>query len=101
MKKAANLRKDFNLHRDFKGIWMPKKIWFDKRLNAFEKFLLAEIDSLDNDSHCYASNKHLSELLGCSEWQVSRMISKLKSLNLIEQLNFDGRKRILRANLKL
>jgi hypothetical protein len=33
--------------RDFKGIRIPKEVYLDKRLNANEKILLAEIDSLD------------------------------------------------------
>ena len=48
--------------RDFKGIWIPKEIWEDKRLSANQKIILMEIDSLDaTEEHCYASNEHLAE----------------------------------------
>jgi hypothetical protein len=35
------------MERDFKGVWIPKEIWLDERLNALEKIILTEIDSLD------------------------------------------------------
>ena len=39
--------------RDFKGIWIDRKIWLDNRLNALDKIILAEIDSLDaTDDGC-------------------------------------------------
>jgi len=86
-----------SFHRDFKGVWIPKEIWLDKRLNALEKCILVEIDSLDNANHCYASNKYLAELMGCSEWKIGDTITKLKKLRFIKQVGFDGRKRFLQS----
>ena len=34
--------------RDFKGIWIPKEIWLDTRLNATEKIILVEIDRIED-----------------------------------------------------
>ena len=86
-----------NNERQFKGIWISKEIWLDNRLNALEKIVLAEIDSLDNEeSGCYASNKYLAEFCGCTETKISTTISKLKKLNYIEQVGFNGRKRLLK-----
>ena len=45
-----------NKNRDFKGIWIPKDIYLSKELNWTDKLLLIEIDSLDNENHCMASN---------------------------------------------
>jgi hypothetical protein len=44
------------LNRDFKGVWIPKEIWISSQLSLFEKVLFVEINSLDNERHCYAGN---------------------------------------------
>lgn len=86
--------------RDFKGIWIPKEVWLDERLNALEKIILVEIDSLDGEeSGCYASNAYLSEFCQCSETKVSTAINKLKGLGYIFEVAFDGRERILKTCL--
>ena len=54
------------MDRDFKGIWIPKEIWLDERLNALDKIILAEINSLDGEDGCYASNQYLAEFCQCS-----------------------------------
>ena len=83
--------------RDFKGIWIPSDIWLDERLNALEKAILMEIDSLDVDG-CYASNEYLADFCKCSERKVTDAISKLIQLNFISLKSFDGR---TRANTKI
>lgn len=86
--------------RGFKGIWIPKEIWLDERLNALDKVILAEIDSLDNsDAGCYASNEHIANFCQCSITKVSTAISKLKDLGYIYIKTFDGRKRSLKSNI--
>lgn len=85
--------------RDFKGVWIPKKIWLNKDLTMLEKVILIEIDSLDNEEHCTASNKYLAEFCQCSERKVSEAITKLINLGLIEIVSFDGRCRVLKSNL--
>lgn len=86
-------------NRDFKGVWISKEIWLDKRLNALEKVILAEIDSLDDEAGCYASNEYLAEFCQCSSSKVSGAISKLKQLGYIYEKSFDGRQRILKSRL--
>ena len=85
--------------RDFKGVWIPKEIWLNKELTMLEKIILVEVDSLDNEDHCTASNKYLAEFCQCSERKVSEAITKLIKLELIEVLSFDGRRRVLKSNL--
>ena len=86
--------------RDFKGIWIPKEIWEDKRLSANQKIILMEIDSLDaTEEHCYASNEHLAEICQCGERKVSEAISKLVELGFIEVVSFNGRTRVVRSRL--
>lgn len=86
--------------RDFKGIWIPKEVWLDERLNALEKIILAEIDSLDSsDRGCWASNKHISDFCKCSETKVSTAISKLIEYGYLYVKSFDGRSRELKSSL--
>jgi len=87
--------------RGFKGIWIPKEIWLTKELNFQEKLLLAEIDSLDNERGCIASNFYFSEFFKISERQISIYISNLKSKKYIYEGKFDGRIRTLRSNVKV
>ncbi len=86
--------------RDFKGVWIPKSIWLDKRLNALDKVILTEIDSLDQGERgCYASNKHIADFCQCSERKVSDSISNLIKFGYVRVQNFDGRQRELRSRL--
>jgi uncharacterized phage protein (TIGR02220 family) len=86
--------------RDFKGVWIDKGIWLDKRLNALEKVIYTEINSLDKEeSGCYASNKYLAEFCQCSETKISTAISKLIELGYIYVKSFDGRIRVLKSRL--
>ena len=86
--------------RDFKGIWIPKEIWLDKRLNALDKVILAEIDSLDSSERgCWASNKHIADFCQCSETKVSTAISKLVKCGYVCVQKFDGRQRELKSRL--
>ena len=92
--------KNMNESRDFKGVWIPKKVRLDTRLNALEKIILTEIDSLDNgEKGCYASNEHLAEFCQCSKTKVSTAIRKLIDCGYIYVQNFDGRKRELKSRL--
>ena len=87
--------------RGFIGIYIPKEIWLDRNINANEKVLLMEIDSLDKSTEgCYAGNDYFAEFLGVNETSTSRMINKLVKLGYIENIGFDGRKRHLKSNLK-
>lgn len=89
-----------DLTRDFKGIWIPKEIWLDERLNTIDKIILLEIDSLDSsDEGCYASNKYLANFCKCTETTISTSISKLIKLEYLEVIKFDGRKRYLKSRL--
>ncbi|MFW5987940.1 MAG: DnaD domain protein [bacterium] len=87
--------------RDFKGIWIPKELYLEESLNWTEKILLIEIDSLDNEEGCYASNKYFADFLSKSEVYISNCISKLKKEGYIYQESFDGRKRVLKSNMRV
>jgi len=81
--------------RDFKGVWIPKDIWLNKELSMIEKVILIEIDSLDNEYHCIASNEYFAEFCNCGVSTVTRAIKHLKDLNFIRELAYDGRHRRL------
>lgn len=86
--------------RDFKGIWIPRKVWFDERLTALDKIILAEIDSLDaGEMGCYASNAHIAAFCQCSERKVSEAISKLIDLEYVYVKSFNGRERTLKSRV--
>lgn len=63
--------------RAFKGIWIPKEVWESKELTLQQKVMLVEIDSLDNDDGCFASNKYFSDFFGISSGRVSQIINNL------------------------
>ena len=68
--------------RDFKGVWIPRNVWFEKDLSMSEKALLIEIDYLDNSRKkygrpCEAGNPHFAEFLGVSTRQVRTYINRL------------------------
>lgn len=89
-----------NYDRDFKGVWIPKKVWLDERLTALDKVILVEIDSLDNGERgCFASNKHIADFCQCSETKVSKSISDLIKYGYLYVQKFDGRQRELKSRL--
>ena len=86
--------------RDFKGIWIPKTVWLDSRLNALDKIILAEIDSLDyGERGCWASNKYIADFCQCSERKVSETINKLIKYGYLYIQKFDGRTREIKSAL--
>lgn len=86
--------------RDFKGVWIPKEVWLDERLNMLEKGILVEIDSLDrSDDGCWASNEHLANFCQCSVTKVATAVTKLVNLGYLRRESFDGRRRKLKSSL--
>lgn len=70
--------------RDFKGIWIPKEIWLAEDLTLIEKIFLIEIDSLNNESGCFASNSYFSEFFNISKGRCTQVIKSLESKNRIK-----------------
>ena len=70
--------------RGFKGIWIPKEIWLSRDLTLQEKVFLAEIDSLDNDKGCFASNKYFSDFFGLTKSRCSQVIKSLEDKGYIK-----------------
>lgn len=72
-----------NNTRDFKGIWISKEIWLSKELSLQEKVFLVEIDSLDNEKGCFASNNYFAEFFQLSRNRCSEIISSLEKKGFI------------------
>jgi hypothetical protein len=65
------------MNRDFKGVWIPKDIWLDENLTWMEKLLLVEIDSLDAEKGCFASNHYFAKFFQLSKSRISDLIGQL------------------------
>lgn len=83
--------------RVFKGVWIPADIWLNEELSIMEKVLFAEIDSLDGEDGCYASNEYFMKFFKVSESTITRGIATLKRLGYIESTQIGGRTRILKV----
>jgi|SRR5690625_3690090 len=71
------------MNRAFKGVWIPKEIWLSDKLTLQEKVFLVEIDSLDNEKGCFASNKHFANFFNLSKNRCSEVIKSLEAKGLI------------------
>ena len=102
----SDWRDIMKVSRDFKGIWIPKGIWLDKNLTIQEKVFLAEIDSLEGENGCFASNAYFAEFFGLSKERVRKIIAELVEKGYItnELIYKEGTKevdkRILKVRLK-
>ena len=88
-----------DFERDFKGVWIPKEIWLNDELTMLEKCILVEIDSLDTEDGCNASNEYLAKFCQCTEKTITRTITKLMKMGLVYQKSFNGRVRVLKSCL--
>ena len=89
-------------NRAFKGIWIPKEIWLSTDLKVMEKLVLVEIDSLDNEEGCFASNDHFSKFFSLSKNRCSEIIKSLekKGYITIEYVYQQGSKAISKRVIK-
>ena len=92
------------MERKSKGIWIPIELWESNELTMQEKLMLVEIDSLDNDHGCFASNKHFAEWFGLSTGRCSQIIKGLESKGYISieyiREGKEIKKRIIKSNYK-
>ena len=72
-----------------------------KELTLQEKVFLVEIDSLDNDDCCYASNKYFAEFFGLSLGRVSQVINSLQKKGYIEIEYIKNGKEILKRKMMI
>lgn len=77
-------RKVENVNRAFNGVWIPKKYWLDENLSIVEVTFMAEIESLDGDNGCYASDNHFAEFFGMTASRVSQIINSLSDRGYLQ-----------------
>jgi len=89
------------MKRKFKGIWIPNYVWLSKDLTLQEKVFLVEIDSLDNNGGCYASNAYFGKFFGLSTTRVSLVIKSLIDKGYLTSIikQNEGNKRLLKTSL--
>ena len=72
------------MNREFKGIWIPKKLYLEKGLTWTDKLIILEVHSFSNNGlECFVSNEHLAEFTQASLSSVEKSISKLVKQGII------------------
>ena len=89
-----------NLPREFKGVWIPREIWLSRDLSLMEKVLFVEIDSLDNERGCFASNRHFAAFFGVSDRQIRTYLNSLREKGFITITVRNRNERVIRVALK-
>ena len=87
--------------RDFKGVWIPKQIWLDTDLTWMEKLLLVEIESLDNENGCFASNKYFAEFFQVSKPRITQIIKSLEKKGRLKVYLQKEGKRVIKRTIKV
>jgi len=65
------------MDRAFKGVWIPKGIWENKDMTWMEKLFITEIESLDKEHGCFASNPYFAEFFNLKVTRTSQIINNL------------------------
>ena len=91
-----------NFSDNFKGVWIPREIFYSAELSLREKFILAEIEALSKDGYCFANNAHFATLCSCARETISRDISRLKKLGYVSAIKKpENTKRYLKLNITI
>jgi hypothetical protein len=80
--------------KEFTGVWIPAIVIEDTDLTWVQKAIYAEIACYKK---CYMTNKHIAEVVSCSESYVTKTVTLLKGKGYIIDSGFDGRTRNLTA----
>jgi len=90
------------MNRRFQGVWLPRWLYLHKDFTWIEKILIVEINSLDKDNNgCFASNQHLAEFLNSTAGHVANVISKLRKLGYIKDIESKDNKRHIKLSDEL
>ena len=96
----AKKRKTSENNRKFKGVWIPADYWLDENLSIMEVVILTEIDSLDGENGCFASNKHFASFIGMTPAYVSKIIKHLKEKGYIS-VKYKTENRVTTRSIKI
>ena len=91
--------KDGELFRNFKGIWIERRIWLAKDIGMTAKTMWAEIDSLydEESGGCFASDIYLMTFLGIKKSRLQEVLKELRDNGYLEKVSFDGKFRVMKA----
>lgn len=75
-------------NRDFKGVWIPERLYLTREFTPNEKFVLIEIYSLTKNKsrQCFASNKHFADFVGLKENTIQKMMLKFENAGYIKRI---------------
>ena len=85
----------------FTGIFIPVEILEMRELSPLDQILLSWINSLycKEMGGCFASNEYLADRLNVKPNTIVKSIIKLRQMGLIENVSFNGRRRVIRAKI--
>lgn len=87
MRKDNNIKNNvISKDRDFKGIWVPQKLYLSGVFSPNEKFVLLEIYSLSKKNECYANNKHFANFVGLKENTIQKMMLEFERAGYIKRI---------------
>lgn len=72
--------------RNFKGVWIPAKLYLSGLFSPNEKFVLLEIYSLSKKNGCYATNKHFADFIGLKENTIQKMMLEFEKAGYIKRI---------------
>ena len=72
--------------RNFKGVWIPAKLYLSGIFSPNEKFVLLEIYSLSKKNKCYATNKHFADFVGLKENTIQKMMLGFERAGYIKRI---------------
>lgn len=72
--------------RNFKGVWIPAKLYLSGIFSPNEKFVLLEIYSLSKKNGCYATNKHFADFIGLKENTIQKMMLEFEKAGYIKRI---------------
>lgn len=68
----------------FTGVWIPREVALNDRLNPLAKILYGVLQSLDDGpSGCWASNEYLARITGCKVRHVQGLLGELIAEGLL------------------
>lgn len=69
--------------RDFKGVWIPRKIWDNPELDLFEKCVWAFVSSLHDPDKIFTISRSIAcKFLNCSYRRLEKTLVKLNNIGV-------------------
>jgi hypothetical protein len=83
-------------HGNSTGVWIPREVWEDERFESTdERILYLEINHLDKEDGCTATNRHFAEYLGSSIQTIRDMIQDMTARGIFTCSHPSRRSRII------